>query len=134
VEPEQKTPDGQEEQYSGPVEKYDFEVWLAEQTDREDETGAIARFVIADLEKGCWPTTGYIDARYAWWGTEKAQERQLMAFSSHMAHPHNQGTKAMLALERAFKEFVAAEDEARKRFMDWMAEQGESPFQMFYFD
>ena len=120
---EQTTPEGHEERYPGPHPVYEFEVWLAAQTDRQDETGAIARFVIADLEKGCWPTTNSIDSGYAWWGNEKAQERQLRAFKTHIVYPHHQPARVMFALERAFKEFVVAEAEATKQEIAWMDER-----------
>jgi hypothetical protein len=32
-----------------------FEAWLETQAHREDETGALARFVVADVEEYCWP-------------------------------------------------------------------------------
>nr|MDP9458402.1 hypothetical protein [Actinomycetota bacterium] len=37
-----------------------FEAWLETQAHREDETGALARFVVADVEKYCWPGYGRV--------------------------------------------------------------------------
>lgn len=110
--------------YPGPMPEPDFESWLAEQQDRQDVTGAIARFIIWDLERGCWPTSNSIDAKYTWWGTEKAHERQIRAFRSHLACEHNVTYEHYVTLDKAFKEYVTARDDASKRWSEWMNEHG----------
>lgn len=116
--------DTAKEIYPGPMPEPDFESWLAEQQGRQDRTGAMARFIIADLKKGCWPTSNSIDAKYTWWGPEKQDERQIRAFRSHLACEHNVTHKHYVALDKAFKEYVTARDDASKRWIEWMNEHG----------
>ena len=104
----------------------DFEGWLAEQTERQDEVGAIARFVIADLERGCWPDSNSIDSKYAWWGADKARERQLRAWRTHLAVPHDQPTKTFLAFEHAHREYVEADERNFEEVLVWLEEHGKS--------
>jgi hypothetical protein len=43
-----------------------FEEWLVLQKDRDDESGKVARYVLADLERGCWPRRNKVLGHVLW--------------------------------------------------------------------
>lgn len=87
----------------------DFEVWLDKQQDRDDETGAVARWIIRDLIEGRWPSTTSL------WGLHKRDhESRWRYWRAYLQREHNV-YRNMDLFEAAFKEYV----EADKRYGEW---------------
>ncbi len=99
-----------------------FEDWLAEQEDRQDATGEVARFVRADIERGCWEASHTFDQ----YMMRPEVERRGMA--RHVIFHHNMHGKAVIAFERAHKEYEQARDENFDRVRKWYEDRGEYPF------
>lgn len=78
-----------------------FEDWLYEQRHRQDDTGAVARFVIEDYEKGCWPDTLFLDTLWV-----RTDEKLRKEWTRHLILHHNLSGKSIIAFERVHKEYV----------------------------
>lgn len=92
----------------------DFEFWLYGQRHRQDRTGAVARFVLEDLEKGCWPETFDL-----WCYYKRTEEEQRQAWVNHLAGVHILAWESIEIFCEVHAEYVAA----YHRRMDWeMAE------------
>ena len=96
-----------------------FEEWLQEQTHREDNTGILARFILEDLERGCWPTSLSVDVSYAATREEKERERQHRAFRKHLIAFNNPTAEGIFLLERMFREFLEDKDRVWKEWCAW---------------
>lgn len=99
-----------------------FEDWLAEQEEREDATGEVARFVRADIERGCWESLHNFDQYMM---RPEVQRRGMLR---HVILHHNAHGEAAVAYERAHKEYEQARDENFRRVSDWYRERGEYAF------
>lgn len=87
----------------------DFEVWLDKQQDRQDETGAVARWIIEDLIKGCWPCSITLWVYY-----QRSHEERWRYWRKHLMRGHR-FLASMSAFEAASAEYVAIE----QSFMEW---------------
>ena len=90
-----------------------FEERLKEQVDRQDETGMVARWVLADMERGCWEEV----FNYDYYMMRKEKMREGMV--KHLCFPHNVSTEFIFAAERTHKEYCAARDRAVREVIDW---------------
>lgn len=88
----------------------EFEVWLDKQRHRQDRTGTVARFVIEDLERGCWP-----DSIGLWSDYQRTDEEQLRAWVHHLIAGHDISSKAVTIFYEVHAEYV----EAYRRYLKW---------------
>ncbi|MDP9437210.1 MAG: hypothetical protein M3P49_00440 [Actinomycetota bacterium] len=94
----------------------DFEFWLYEQRHRQDRTGAVARFVIEDLEKGCWPDSTHMFIYY-----KRTDEEQRRAWVNHLLAEHDPVSGAISVFREVHAEYVAAYD--RRLEWKWVEEE-----------
>ncbi len=88
----------------------DFEEWLDRQKGREDRTGAVARFVIEDLERGCWP-----DSISIWNMYQRTDEEQRRAWASHLTCDHAMPRRSIEIFREVHAEYV----EVYRRYLEW---------------
>lgn len=94
-----------------------FEEWLAEQADRDDATGRLAKFVLDDIADTCWrhsvTSPGYTDLYYenAW------VERVRKYAAEHLMVRHDAGPEHIAVLNAAWEEYLAARWEFVTRFL-----------------
>src|SRR5829696_7822638 len=77
-----------------------FEEWLVLQRERDDESGKVARYVLADLERGCWPRRNKV-RRSMFYGTKK----ELQENEWHLRATHNLSSRSLETFERVFEQF-----------------------------
>ena len=77
-----------------------FEEWLSLQTERDDESGKIARYVLADLERGCWPRRKKVRS-HMYYGAKMELEEDLW----HLRSAHSLSSGALQTFERVFERF-----------------------------
>ena len=77
-----------------------FEEWLVLQKDRDDESGKVARYVLADLERGCWPRRNKVR-----WGMFYGAKKELEEDRWHLLSEHNLSSGALQTFERVFERF-----------------------------
>jgi hypothetical protein len=77
-----------------------FEEWLSLQKDRDDESGKVARYVLADLERGCWPRRKMVRS-CLYYGAKKELEEDLW----HLRSAHNVSSGSLQTFERVFERF-----------------------------
>ncbi len=80
-----------------------FGFWLDQQRHRQDRTGAVARFVIEDLEKGCWPDSTHMFIYY-----KRTDEEQRGAWVNHLLAEHDPACGAISVFREVHAEYVAA--------------------------
>jgi hypothetical protein len=77
-----------------------FEEWLSLQTERDDETGKVARCVLADLGRGCWPRRKKVRS-HMYYGAKMELEEDLW----HLRSAHNVSSGSLQTFERVFERF-----------------------------
>jgi hypothetical protein len=77
-----------------------FEEWLSLQAWRDDESGKVARHVIADLERGCWPRRKKVRS-HIYYGAKRELEEDLW----HLRSEHNLSSGSLQTFERVFERF-----------------------------
>jgi len=77
-----------------------FEEWLVLQREPDDESGKVARYVLADLERGCWPQRNKVRS-HMYYGAKKELEENLW----HLRSAHNLSSPPLQTFERVFERF-----------------------------
>lgn len=77
-----------------------LEEWLSLQKERDDESGKVAKFVLADLERGCWPRRNKVRS-HKFYGAK----RELEENRSHLHDPHNFSLTSIRTFEQVFERF-----------------------------
>lgn len=88
----------------------DFEEWLDRQKGRQDRTGAVARFVLEDLERGCWP-----DSIGLWSEYKRNDEERQQAWVHHLIARHDMPSESVTIFREVHAEYV----EAYRRYLEW---------------
>ncbi len=77
-----------------------FEEWLSLQTERDDESGKVARCVLADLERGCWPRRKKVRS-HMYYGAKMELEEDLW----HLRSAHSLSSDALQTFKQVFERF-----------------------------
>ena len=88
----------------------DFEEWLDNQRQRQDRTGAVARFVIEDLERGCWPDPTDL---FIWY--KRTDEEQRQAWVNHLVGKHRMPPRSIEIFCEVHAEYLGA----CRRWFEW---------------
>ena len=83
-----------------------FEEWLSLQTERDDESGKVARYVLADLERGCWPRRKKVGSRM-FYGAKRELEEDLW----HLRSEHSLSSRSLQTFKQVFERFCQENNE-----------------------
>lgn len=75
--------------------RYDFEAWCWHHRHTSGETGEAARFVLGDMEKGCWKETRKLEPFHRAHHGQGAIGRENL-FLMHLLRDHNAGLDSPL--------------------------------------
>ena len=80
-----------------------FEEWLETHMYREDEVGVVARFVVADVERYCWP--GYERVYRQPSSSRRGENPVLVRYVQHLIVSHGVTGRSVEIFERVYEEW-----------------------------
>lgn len=85
-----------------------FEEWLAWQDERGDGVGRVARFVLADIERGCWWKAGSAPGFMALYYNKAWVGRSKRYCIEHLQSHHGADARNVAIFSKAWAEYLAA--------------------------
>lgn len=101
----EQRPNGRDDERRNVEDVGRFEEWLSKQADRDDNTGAVARFIVEDIQRGCWPSSyrapDFVDR---WDDAGRVRDK----FERHLVNLHFAESGSIKNFEKVYREYLDA--------------------------